>query len=65
MVKVIGKSEKHTHQTTCKNCASVLEFTQAETQTEYHRDYGGGGDSVRFLAACPCCGERVYVKYYL
>lgn len=56
VVKVVGKDEAAVKKTTCKNCASILEYTLADTEVHVHRDYGGGSDSYRWLK-CPACGN--------
>ena len=62
-VKIVGKDEGAIRHTTCKNCASRLEFTNADTTTGISKDYSGCSDEYRYLI-CPGCGERVYVSYY-
>jgi RNase P subunit RPR2 len=62
-IKIVGKDKQAVKTTTCKNCASILEYTHADTQREVRRDYGGGSDTYRFLT-CPRCGETVNVPLH-
>lgn len=58
MARVIGKDEKHVHEVTCKNCASVIEYTKSEEQEHVGKDCGGGTDIRRWII-CPSCGSEV------
>lgn len=60
-VKVIGEDPKHIKHTSCKNCASKLEYIQADVQSQYVTDYGGGGDTYYWII-CPKCINPVYVS---
>jgi RNase P subunit RPR2 len=57
MVQVIKRGVK---QTKCRHCESVLKYHEAEVQSQYRRDYDGGGDTYRWIV-CPECKEEVYV----
>lgn len=62
MVKVVGKSDEHVHRVTCRNCSSILEYTNRDV--EYHKtnyDYTGSYDVVRGLF-CPSCSKLVEIK---
>ncbi len=60
MVKVVGRNESAVRRATCKSCASILEFTKAETRRVGHTDYLGDTDYYDILD-CPVCKEEVYV----
>lgn len=58
MVKVVGKDEKAVKRITCKNCASILEFTKSETRRVKYGDYSG--DSwYENIINCPVCNEEI------
>lgn len=45
MPVIVGKDEKAVKRITCKNCASINEYTQSEVRSiSRGRDYGGGED---------------------
>lgn len=60
MVKVVGKNDQHVKRTTCRNCASILEYTRNEATPHIHYDYGGGSDTYYWIT-CPNCGKDVNV----
>lgn len=61
MVKVVGVDPQHVKRTTCRNCASVLEYTQCEVKNFTSYDYGGGSDIVYYVN-CPNCGNKAYTR---
>lgn len=61
MVKVLGKDNTHIHQVTCKNCASILEYTLSEVKHYMKYDYGGDAD-IYYYIECPSCFDGVYTK---
>jgi RNase P subunit RPR2 len=61
MVNVVGKDTTVVKRVTCRNCASMLEYTPSETFTETHYDYGGGSDNYTKII-CPSCGKKIIVK---
>ena len=63
MPKVIGKSNAHVHTCTCRNCASVIEYTMNETLEDYSSDYTGDRDYYRYIN-CPGCGKRVVTRNF-
>ena len=63
MAKVVGKSKKMVKKVTCRNCASIIEYTQREVQSRTYSDYGGGTDSFSYIT-CPECKEDVEVRGY-
>ena len=48
-------------QTTCRTCRAKLEYSHSDIKEEFHRDYGGGGDTVYSLT-CPNCQSTTYVN---
>lgn len=61
MVQVVGKDESEVRRVTCRNCASVLQYVNAEVKDERHYDYGGGSD-IYYYITCPCCNKNVTVS---
>lgn len=61
MVKVIGLDQSEVKRITCKNCASILEYTQNEVLITSGTDYGGGSCGSHFLN-CPTCSKKVIIK---
>ena len=59
-VRIIGEAPEAMRQATCSNCAARLEFTDADTKVETHRDYTGGSDTYRILT-CPRCSKQLHV----
>lgn len=63
MIKVIGTDSKKVQICTCGNCASVLEYTLADTSKVKSIDYTGGTDYYRYLK-CPACGHKINLGNY-
>ena len=61
MVTVVGIDQSAMKQTTCKNCASLLQYTQNEVQEYHDRDISGGADGSEWID-CPKCGQRVILR---
>lgn len=61
-IEVIGKDEGAKKKTTCKNCASILLYTDSDTKRETHKDYTGGSDTYRILV-CPVCKDRINLGF--
>lgn len=61
MVKVVGRDETAVKRITCRNCASVLEYVQAEVKTYNGRDYSGGSDGMDWVD-CPNCGKKAIIR---
>ena len=62
MIEVVGKDPKHMKQCSCKNCATVLRYTENEVTTKTSTDYGGGLDTWKSIR-CPVCGNKVTVSH--
>lgn len=63
MARIIGKDEKEMRRVTCRNCASIVEYTMRETVTRWVGDYSGDREQIRELG-CPGCGNKIQVKFY-
>jgi hypothetical protein len=62
MVKVVGRDESKVKRITCKNCASILEYTKSEVVNLWAgTDYGGGPDGANGFK-CPNCGSNVILE---
>ena len=61
MVKVVGKDETAVQRITCRNCASILEYTPSETERYDGKDYSGGSAG-KIWIDCPNCGHEVVIK---
>lgn len=62
-IEIIGEDPKAVKETTCRNCASRLRYTHADTYTEIVSDYTGDRDTYRRLM-CPKCNEKITVPTY-
>jgi RNase P subunit RPR2 len=63
MATIVGKEPQAIRRCTCRNCASIIEYTQSETVTRWVSDYSGDREQIRELR-CPGCGKEIQVKYY-
>ena len=61
MVKVIGKDESAIKRITCRNCASILEYTLSEVKESHGQDISGCSDGYAWIL-CPSCLVRVVVR---
>lgn len=61
MVKVVGVAPEAVKQVTCRNCASILEYTKSEVKECYGRDYSGCSDCREWIV-CPSCGKEVILR---
>lgn len=59
-VKVIGDDMSVIRRATCKTCAAILEYTNADTTVEYVKDYLGDSVLIRHLK-CPRCLSLITV----
>jgi hypothetical protein len=60
MVKVVGKDNMYVLKTTCRKCASILEYTESECRVFTSRDYSGSSDEYKEIA-CPTYNNKIYV----
>jgi ribosomal protein S27AE len=58
---VIGIDDKAKKRRTCDNCASIIQYTMADTTSQIERDYTGDGEMVHRLR-CPNCGKSIVVS---
>lgn len=63
MATIVGKEPREVRRCTCRNCASIIEYTQSETTTRWVSDYGGDREQIRELI-CPGCHNRIQVSFY-
>lgn len=61
MIRVIGEDSKHIKNCTCRNCASVLEYTEADVIVKGGKDMTGCYDETKHIP-CPKCGYNVFVR---
>ena len=60
MIKIVGADSEYIKRTSCRKCASIIEYTLDEVTERKETDYGGGVDIVKELI-CPCCHNKVTV----
>lgn len=63
MATVVGTDSTAVLRTTCRHCASILEYTPSETVAVTSRDYSGVSDTSHMLT-CPKCNEQISVSIY-
>lgn len=62
MVKVIGKDESAVKRTTCRNCATILEYTPSDVRELWSgQDISGGADGAKGFN-CPQCSAQVITE---
>lgn len=61
MVKILGDAPEATKQIVCRNCATLLEYTQSEVLQYRGKDMSGGADG-RDWIDCPKCDAQVTIK---
>ena len=62
MIRIIGKDQGAVKVITCRNCATVLEYTPSdEGGKRTNFDYLGDSDVVKYIV-CPNCGHHVHTK---
>jgi len=61
MAKVVGKDNAAVKRVTCRECASIIEYTQHEVKSVHGTDYGGGPDGMEWVD-CPNCGKRAVIR---
>lgn len=62
MVDVIGKDEAKFKKCTCRNCASILRYTESEVQNHATSNMGDTGHV--WYIICPACGDKVVTRSY-
>ena len=61
MVKVLGKDESLFKRVSCRECASILEYTEHEVKSYSGTDYSGGPDGMEWVD-CPNCGKKAIIR---
>lgn len=61
MIEIIGTDEAKKRKITCKECCSILSYTNFDTVVEVRTDYTGGKDRYRVLC-CPKCNNKMTVE---
>lgn len=61
MIEIVGKDPKHLKQCSCRNCATILKYTENEVKHQTVHDYGGGSE-VEKTITCPACGYKIKVS---
>jgi RNase P subunit RPR2 len=62
VVEVVGVDEKMLKRSTCKNCASILQYTLNDTVTYTAKDTNGNNEGYRYVT-CPKCGTKIHIAY--
>jgi 5-methylcytosine-specific restriction endonuclease McrA len=62
VAKVVGVDKSIFKRVTCRQCASVIEYTNVDTIISLNHDYDGGSDYNRRLI-CPNCNDNMIVSY--
>lgn len=60
MAKVIGFDKSVEKQITCRKCSAIVTYVPNEIVKRYIKDYGGGGDTWKYIQ-CPNCGNEITV----
>ena len=63
MATVVGTDNSKVKRTTCRECASIIEYTPSETREVTVRDCTGSSDTEHRLT-CPKCGNEFAVSIY-
>lgn len=61
MIKVLEEKSVPRKTTTCGNCGSVLEYSNADLHRDYDSDYIGLYRPICF--ECPVCGVKVIAHW--
>lgn len=61
MVKIVGLDEDELHRVTCKNCASILEYTMSEAKIKCHSNSRNDVVMVEDYIQCPKCDISVFL----
>jgi RNase P subunit RPR2 len=63
MVKIVGIDNAVVQRITCRNCASILEYTGSEVKLRIKNDYDGAKIVIKSIC-CPGCNHEVNIKSY-
>lgn len=62
MATVVGTDTSQVKRATCRNCASIIEYTEGEVRLLWSgKDYSGGPDGAKGFA-CPKCTKDVITE---
>lgn len=62
MPRIVGRDPAAVKQVTCRQCASIVEYTMSETrESKVNWDYLGDYDIARVIS-CPGCGHQIQVS---
>lgn len=61
MIRIIGEAPGLIKQTACRNCATLLEYTQSDVRKRTGSDYDGGRFVIEFID-CPKCSNEVILR---
>ena len=62
MPRIVGRDPDAVRRVTCRQCASIVEYTMSETrEAKVNWDYLGDHDIVRAIT-CPGCGHLIQVS---
>lgn len=61
MATVIGIDDKYVHTVSCKNCASIVQYTKSEVKRVDGKDYSGGADGNEHIR-CPNCNHQIILR---
>jgi hypothetical protein len=60
MAQIVGKDEGHVKRCTCRNCASIVEYTESELRS-YRASYQGD-TCTEWALDCPSCKAPIVVR---
>ena len=61
MATVVGIDTQNVKRTSCRKCASIIEYTESETRQVTSRDISGVSDTSHILT-CPKCGHDITTR---
>ena len=61
MVQIVGKDQRLVKRATCRNCASILEYTPNEARKRWYTDISQCREEIREIT-CPGCGQDLQVS---
>ena len=61
MPEVIGTDPRFLKQCSCKNCASMIRYTDSELHRIEGKDYTGSPDGKEFII-CPVCHREIIIR---
>lgn len=62
MPVAVGKDDRYVKRITCRECATINEYTESEVRNLWSgQDYSGGPDGADGFE-CVCCGNNIITK---